>query len=159
MDIYYSAGLNKRFLGFLQLYLNKNFRIIKIEHVYPVHIIKTCLTTNCTVHLEHQINEEALKLVITSDKALLAVHEPWVEDQDICTLLLNGRLAILPLCKIATIDELVWKLVHAIGHLYSLEHCNIKECAMSSLEPPLSTGTISTIPICLKHAAKLGVNL
>lgn len=159
MDIFYSAGINKKFLGFLQLYLTKNFHTIKIQHIRPVHIIKTCLTTNCTIHLEHHIDEDSIGLVIDSDQALLAVHEPWVEDQDICTLLLGGRLAVLPLSKIMSIDELVWKLVHAIGHLYNLEHCNVKECAMSSLEPSVPVNNISTVPVCLKHAAKLGVNL
>ncbi len=146
MYLYYTSGLNNKVLSFFVHYIEKNFPFIALKKLFPIHIVRTCLSDNCVFHSEHKI-DEGIKTVVKSDnKALLALKEPWLEGQNSCELLLDGNAAILLIAEIKTIDELVWKLVHSVGHLYGLNHCEEKNCAMSN--PLFPESDIEQKPLC-----------
>jgi hypothetical protein len=151
MEIFYTSGLNKKVLSFFVHYINQNFPSVNLKKLHPIHIVKTCLSDNCVFHSEHKLDDAIGNIINTEDKVLLALKEPWLEGQ--CDLLLNGRAIVLLLKDIQSIDDLVWKLVHAIGHLYGLEKCDKKDCAMST--PDFSAASKEVKPLCQSCSEKL----
>ncbi|OLS21520.1 MAG: hypothetical protein HeimC3_35040 [Candidatus Heimdallarchaeota archaeon LC_3] len=148
MYLYYTSGLDKKVLSFFVHYIEKNFHFINLRKLFPIHIIKTCLSDNCVFHSEHKIDDAIKTVVENDDKVLLALKETWLQGQNCCELLLDGNAVILLLAEIKSIDELVWKLVHSIGHLYGLSHCRNLTCAMNNpIYPDLD---ISQNPLCKK---------
>ena len=145
MYIYYTAGLHQKVLAFFVHYLNKNFPFIKLK-LFPIHIVRTCLSENCVIHSEHRLDDAIKNVLLEDDKSLLAIKEPWLEGQGNCDLLLDGNAIALLLHEVKDIDELVWKLIHSIGHLYGLKHCDKPSCAISN--PIYVENNMPTKPIC-----------
>ena len=156
LRIYFTADLNRKVLSFMVHYVGSTFPWLKLEHLHPIHVISTCLNASCAFHSEHRLDDAIGTVVIPGKKSLVVVKEPWVFDQSICEPLLAGNCVVLPLASIKSIDELVWKFNHSIGHLFSINHCADSSCPMSSPELPSKDLRVALCTNCKKRLERTG---